>query len=175
MIRKGLDNIKDSSGNKSDDVLSLECAHAIFDVCAAEGILLDDASVDLDISGSTIQTILDSKISLDHKEEYLQNREEVVEIILHSRYVNLYNLLKVRLLRTFCLASSLQDTSLNIVFLLRITSLSNHTSPLSGIRYWWMSKPMIFSFRFSPQTYCKESRRMKLPSWSLSNESAVSV
>mmetsp|Transcript_2554 Transcript_2554/g.3641 ORF Transcript_2554/g.3641 Transcript_2554/m.3641 type:complete len:743 (+) Transcript_2554:24-2252(+) len=94
MIRKGLDNIKDSSGNKSDDVLSLECAHAIFDVCAAEGILLDDASVDLDISGSTIQTILDSKISLDHKEEYLQNREEVVEIILHSRYVNLYNLLK---------------------------------------------------------------------------------
>jgi len=98
MLRKGLDNIKDSSGKKSDDVLSLECAHAIFEVCAAEGVLLDDSSVDLDISGSTIQKILDSKISLDHKEEYLQNREEVVEIILHSRYVNMYNLLRVRLL-----------------------------------------------------------------------------
>mmetsp|Transcript_25782 Transcript_25782/g.40449 ORF Transcript_25782/g.40449 Transcript_25782/m.40449 type:complete len:740 (+) Transcript_25782:77-2296(+) len=94
MLRKGLDNIKDSSGKKSDDVLSLECAHAIFEVCAAEGVLLDDSSVDLDISGSTIQKILDSKISLDHKEEYLQNREEVVEIILHSRYVNMYNLLR---------------------------------------------------------------------------------
>lgn len=101
MLRRGLDNIKDSSDSKSDDVLSLGCAHAIFDICAMEGVLLDDSSVDLDISGSTIQTILDSKISLDHKEEYLQNRKEVVEIILHSRYVNLYNLLKVRLLRNF--------------------------------------------------------------------------
>ncbi len=97
MLIRGLGNIKDSSGSKSDDILSLECARTIFDVCAAEGVLLDDSSVDLDISGSTIQSILDSKISLDHKEEYLQNRQEVVEIILHSRYVNLYNLLKVRL------------------------------------------------------------------------------
>eukprot|EP00985_Skeletonema_marinoi_P008667 scaffold3964_cov77-Skeletonema_marinoi.AAC.5 len=94
MLRKGIDNIKDPSGNKSDDVLSLECAHAILNICTAEGVLLDDSSVDLDISGSTIQTILDSKISLEHKEEYLQNREEIVVIILHSRYVNMYNLLK---------------------------------------------------------------------------------
>ncbi|KAK1734515.1 4-hydroxyphenylpyruvate dioxygenase [Skeletonema marinoi] len=94
MLRKGIDNIKDPSGNKSDDVLSLECAHAILNICTAEGVLLDDSSVDLDISGSTIQTILDSKISLEHKEEYLQNQEEIVVIILHSRYVNMYNLLK---------------------------------------------------------------------------------
>eukprot|EP00986_Skeletonema_menzelii_P002949 scaffold855_cov140-Skeletonema_menzelii.AAC.10 len=94
MLRKGIDNIKDPSGNKSDDILSLECAHAIFDICAAEGVLLDDSSVDLDIAGSTIRTILDSNISPEHKEEYLQNRAEVVAIILHSRYVNMYNLLK---------------------------------------------------------------------------------
>ena len=118
MLRKGLDNIKDSSGNKSDDVLSLECAHAIFDICVAEGVLLDDSSVDLDITGSTIRTILDSKISPEHEEEYLQNRDEVIAIILHSRYVNMYNLLKVRCLCSFCFTLSLQVTSLNNVFYL---------------------------------------------------------
>ena len=116
MLRKGIDNIKDPSGNKSDDVLSLECAHAILNICTAEGVLLDDSSVDLDISGSTIQTILDSKISLEHKEEYLQNREEIVVIILHSRYVNMYNLLKVRFTCVFCFTLSLQATSLTFVF-----------------------------------------------------------
>jgi hypothetical protein len=99
MLRRGIDNIKDPS-NKGD-VLSLECAHAIFDICAGGGVFLDDSSVDLDISGSTIQMILDSKIPLEHKEEYLQNRKEVVEIILHSRYVNMYNLLKVRFMCAF--------------------------------------------------------------------------
>ena len=89
-------NIKDPSTKKSGDVLSLECSHAIFAICASEGVLLDDSSVGLDITGSTIQMILDSKISLEHKKEYLQNRKEVIEIILHSRYVNIYNLLKVR-------------------------------------------------------------------------------
>jgi hypothetical protein len=78
-------------------MLSLECAHAIFDICALDGsILLDDSSVNLEISGSTIQTILDSNISAEHKEEYMANRKEVVDTILHSRYCNMYNLLKVR-------------------------------------------------------------------------------
>ena len=101
MLIKGLDNIKDSSGSKSDDVLSSECARAIFDICVAEGVLLDDSSVDLDITGSTIRTILDSKVSPEHEEEYLQNRDEVVAVILHSRYVNMYNLLKVRFLCSY--------------------------------------------------------------------------
>ena len=128
MLRKGLDNIKDSSGSKSDDVLSLECARAIFDICVAEGVLLDDSSVDLDITGSTIRTILDSKVSPEHKEEYLQNRDEVIAIILHSRYVNMYNLLKVRFLCTFCFTLSLQVRSLNNKVLpFRITSLNSHT------------------------------------------------
>ena len=176
MLRKGIENIKDPSGNKSDDILSLECAHAIFDICAAEGVLLDDSSVDLDIAGSTIRTILDSKISPEHKEEYLQNRAEVVAIILHSRYVNMYNLLKVRFYVYFASLSSQHVTSLNsCVVRFRITSLNSHTLPLSGIKSWWMSKPMTFSFRFSPRTYCNESRRMNLLSLSLSSEFALSV
>jgi hypothetical protein len=113
MLRRGIDNIKDPS-SKVDDVLTSECAHAIFEVCAGEGVMLDDSSVDLDMSGRTIQMILDSKIPLEHKEEYLQNRKEVVEVILHSRYVNMYNLLKVR-------------------FMCAIASLCTHVPPLSSV------------------------------------------
>ncbi|KAL7453881.1 hypothetical protein ACHAWC_005525, partial [Mediolabrus comicus] len=94
MLVKGVDNIKNPS-SKGGDMLSLECAHAVFDICALDGsILLDDSSVNLDISGSTIQAILDSNISAEHKEEYMANRKEVVDTILHSRYCNMYNLLK---------------------------------------------------------------------------------
>ena len=97
MLAKGVENIKNPSG-KGGDILSLDCAHAIFDICASEGtILLDDSSVNLDISGSTIETILDSNMPDEHKEEYVNNRKEVVDTILHSRYCNMYNLLKTHL------------------------------------------------------------------------------
>ena len=92
---KGINIIKNPTDNKTDDVLSAECAQAIFDVCSAEGILLDDSSVDLGLSGSEIQSILDSNISPQYKEEFTQRQNEVVQVILHSRYVNLYSLLKV--------------------------------------------------------------------------------
>ena len=99
---KGVDNIKNPS-SKGGDMLSLECAHAIFDICALDGsILLDDSSVNLDISGSIIQSILDSNISAEYKEEYMTNRKEVVDTILHSRYCNMYNLLKVRFILYTC-------------------------------------------------------------------------
>ena len=93
---KGDANIKNPLSNKRGDTLSVKCAHAIFDICASEGVLLDDSSVNLDVSRSTIQNILDSKISEEYKREYVQNRKEVVDTILFSRYVNMYALLKVR-------------------------------------------------------------------------------
>jgi hypothetical protein len=110
---KGVDNIKNPS-SKGGDMLSLECAHAIFDICALDGsILLDDSSVNLDLSGSTIQAILDSNVSAEHKEEYMEHRKEVVDTILHSRYCNMYNLLKVRDSYTLYMCISLACQSLN--------------------------------------------------------------
>lgn len=127
---KGVGNIKNPS-NKGGDMLSLECAHAIFDICALDGsILLDDSSVNLDISGSSIQAILDSNISAKHKEEYMENRKEVVDTILHSRYCNMYNLLKVRFIyfiHVYLLLSSLVYQSLNS------TIVQNHLSEQSYV------------------------------------------
>lgn len=76
--------------------LSPECAQAVYDICATSGLLHDDCSLILDTTENEIKRIIDSKIPTQHREEYCQNSDMVVKTILHSRYVNLYNLLRVR-------------------------------------------------------------------------------
>lgn len=75
-------------------LLSTECAEAVYDICVSEGLLLEQ-SVDLDASEGSVERILDSNMPALYQGEYSRNRGAVVETILHSRYSNLYKLLRV--------------------------------------------------------------------------------
>jgi 4-hydroxyphenylpyruvate dioxygenase-like putative hemolysin len=95
MLVKGVyqHNNKDSLDNE-DMLLSLDCATAVYDLCVSKGFLHDDSSLRLDVTEDSITSILNSNIPPAHREEYINKRSDVVKNILHSRYVNLYNLLK---------------------------------------------------------------------------------
>lgn len=97
MLVKGVQNGMASSTNS----LSLECASAVFDTCVSEGLLNDDFSLILDTTEDAISEILGSKVPDLHQEEYSCNRDEIVKTILHSRYVNLYSLLRVSIYEYF--------------------------------------------------------------------------
>mmetsp|Transcript_21505 Transcript_21505/g.45143 ORF Transcript_21505/g.45143 Transcript_21505/m.45143 type:complete len:707 (-) Transcript_21505:160-2280(-) len=95
MLVQGCSREKDPKHDKN--ILTPECAAAIFDVCVSENILHADFSVDVTLSRVDITKILDSTVPSLHMDEYSAKKEDVVDTILRSRYVNLYNLLKEHL------------------------------------------------------------------------------
>ncbi len=92
MLVRGCSRKNDPKRDKQN--LTPECAAAIFDICISEQILHADFSVDVALSRKDIANILDTKVPSLHMEEYSSKKEDVVSTILHSRYVNLYNLLR---------------------------------------------------------------------------------
>ncbi len=76
-------------------MLSPECAEAIYNICASEGLLQDDCSLTLDASKDSIIEILSLKVPILFQDEFARNKGGIVNTILHSRYVNLHNLLRV--------------------------------------------------------------------------------
>ena len=78
------------------EFLSADCAVDIHDICTSGGLLHDDSSLMLDATEDMIKMTIGSRISPVHRKEYVEKREGIVETILHSCYVNLYNLLRVR-------------------------------------------------------------------------------
>lgn len=93
MLVKGISRQNELTST-TQDILSLECAHVVYDICITERLLNDDCSLILDKSKDLIQETIDSNIPSLYQEEYSLNRDRVVETILHSRYANLYNLLR---------------------------------------------------------------------------------
>jgi hypothetical protein len=91
LIVKGIHHDKESSGK---DLVSSECASAIFDVLASEGVLQDDYSLDLNVPKDHIKSMLDSKLPSSCREEYDENQGSILNAIMRSRYVNLYSLLR---------------------------------------------------------------------------------
>ena len=75
--------------------LSPECATAVYGACVSGGLTGEDSSLDLDATVGSITAVIDSRIPDEHREEYARKRGGIVETILRSRYVNLYNLLRV--------------------------------------------------------------------------------
>jgi len=75
--------------------LSPECAAAVYGACVSGGLTREDSSLDLDATVGSITAVIDSRIPDEHREEYARKRGGIVETILRSRYVNLYNLLRV--------------------------------------------------------------------------------
>jgi len=77
------------------DLLSQDCANTVYDICVSGGLLHDDCSLNLNASEDIVRNVIASSIPTSHKEEYVKHEEDVVKTIMHSRYVNLYKLLRV--------------------------------------------------------------------------------
>ena len=77
-----------------NDVVSLNCAQAIMRACEQCQIMSLDGAVDLNVTPERISDMLSAALSDPELDEYLSNEQEVVDIILRSRYVNLYSLLR---------------------------------------------------------------------------------
>jgi hypothetical protein len=74
--------------------VSQGCADAIMKVCETSGIVSVDGAVDLNITREEMDEILCSKLEKPHLKEYVSHEAAVLHTIFHSRYVNLYKLLR---------------------------------------------------------------------------------
>mmetsp|Transcript_29862 Transcript_29862/g.66159 ORF Transcript_29862/g.66159 Transcript_29862/m.66159 type:complete len:718 (+) Transcript_29862:75-2228(+) len=89
----GIPNVGEGHG-PDEEVLSPDCAHAVFEICEKYGIMSSDGAVDLDATRHGILSVLDGKIPARHKQEYDSKKDKVADVILHSRYSNLFSLLR---------------------------------------------------------------------------------
>ena len=92
LLMKG---VQDNKASRAVGKISETCANAVLEICVAEGLVLDNFSVDLDISKDKVKEVLDAKVPLLCSEEYHLNSQFIVDTIMRSRYVNLYYLLRV--------------------------------------------------------------------------------
>ena len=74
--------------------ISLSCANAVMNACEQSRIMSLDGAVDLDMTREEIDEILCSALQGPELKEYVSNEAAVLDVILHSRYVNLYKLLR---------------------------------------------------------------------------------
>jgi len=74
--------------------VSLSCADAIMRVCEMREIVSPDGAVDLGVTREKIDEILCSELDGEEVKEYVTHEAAVLNTILHSRYVNLYKLLR---------------------------------------------------------------------------------
>mmetsp|Transcript_404 Transcript_404/g.629 ORF Transcript_404/g.629 Transcript_404/m.629 type:complete len:706 (+) Transcript_404:471-2588(+) len=77
--------------------ISKPCALAIIDACSHTRITSMEGAVNLDLSSHDIISRLDNSMDAVHFEEYEKKKDDVIRVILHSRYANLYSLLGDRL------------------------------------------------------------------------------
>lgn len=77
------------------ETVSKECANEIIAVLRRAGSLTNDFAVSLDLSREDINLALESNMKNElMKTEYLSKRDVVLDVIMRSRYCNLYSLLK---------------------------------------------------------------------------------
>ena len=81
-------------GNSKSEILGPSCAQTVMEVCRESSIIGSDGAVNLDLSRQDIIKLLDQKIPGKHQYEYIASKDDIVDIILHSRYANLYSLLR---------------------------------------------------------------------------------
>lgn len=79
----------------SSYTMSAACASALMELCTAANIISPDGAVDIEIQRGDLSNILDEKqiSSYDIADELKENKDAIIDIILSSRYTNLYNLL----------------------------------------------------------------------------------
>jgi 4-hydroxyphenylpyruvate dioxygenase-like putative hemolysin len=76
------------------DAVSVECAKAIMASLQSHSVMEVDGALDLQVGKDDIHAVLGSLLSDAVLEEYQAKREDVLAIILRSRYINLYSLLR---------------------------------------------------------------------------------
>lgn len=74
--------------------ISLSCANTILDACEQSEIMSADGAVDLEVTAERIDQVLRSALVGPRLDEYVSKEHVVVNVILRSRYVNLYSLLR---------------------------------------------------------------------------------
>ena len=81
-------------GNSKSEILSPPCARTVMEVCRETGIIGPDGAVNLDLTRQDIIKTLDQNMPAKYQYEYIASKGDIVDIILHSRYANLYSLLR---------------------------------------------------------------------------------
>jgi hypothetical protein len=89
LLMKGIND-----GSNRGSKVSPECASAVIEICVSEGLVLDNYSLDLDLSRHTLNDVLAANIPSSCSEEYDQHKSFILDTIMRSRYVNLYYLLR---------------------------------------------------------------------------------
>jgi hypothetical protein len=100
LLMKGIND-----GSNRGSKVSPECASAVIEICVSEGLVLDNYSLDLDVSRHTLNDVLAANIPSSCSEEYDQHKSFILDTIMRSRYVNLYYLLRVRCCSEWCIVS----------------------------------------------------------------------
>ena len=77
-----------------DQFLSPACAQVVMETCEASEIISPEGAVDLELTKEDISRLLDIKMPHEYQEEYSSKKDEILGIILRSRYTNLYSLLR---------------------------------------------------------------------------------
>ena len=77
-----------------DQVLSPVAARAIMNVCESTQITSAEGAVDLELTRDDISRLLDGNMPEECQEECKSKKDEIMGIILRSRYTNLYSLLR---------------------------------------------------------------------------------
>ena len=77
-----------------DQILASITARAVMDVCESTQITSAEGAVDLELTRDDVFRLLDSNMPKEYQEEYKSKKDDIVGIIMRSRYTNLYSLLR---------------------------------------------------------------------------------
>lgn len=83
-----------SSGEKIANEVSEDCLVAVIEACKNGGVAKEDGAVDLELSRKDIEATLEKQMVSTWQEEYKKNKDAILDAIVHSRYANLYSLLR---------------------------------------------------------------------------------
>jgi hypothetical protein len=70
------------------------CATAIVDLMRSKSVLAKDGAVEMDLTRAQLDTMLEEGLESNYRDEYLLSKDGVVDVIMKSRYNNLYSLLQ---------------------------------------------------------------------------------
>merc|ERR1711966_2450 len=80
-----------------DQFLSPLAARAVMESCEASEIISPEGAVDLELAKEDIARLLYGNMPHEYQEDYSSKKDEILGMILRSRYTNLYSLLRYHL------------------------------------------------------------------------------
>jgi hypothetical protein len=74
--------------------VTAECADAIIKACEKGSVVTLEGAVGLDLTRNEIDSLIESNMDPFQSKEYRSKKETVLDVVVRSRYVNLYKLLR---------------------------------------------------------------------------------